>query len=141
MASKSKAPSAQVVHPTAGQTIQTAEFSGSQFSSILAAIKQSEMKLDQKFADFRADMQDAQEEAATKAANRVRRDKPYDCKRKSHEEQASFNEKVQDVVKEARDALEAVADSPAIQWAVTFGLPPQYVIFPQKFDLFCVMKE
>ena len=62
MASKSKAPTAstsaspvtaQVIPPTAGNT---AEFSGSQFAALLSAIKQSETKLDQKFADFRSDM-------------------------------------------------------------------------------------
>ena len=57
----------------------------------------------------------AQEEAATKAANRVQRDKPYEYKKKAHEEQASFNEKVQEAVGEARDALETATDSPAVQ--------------------------
>ena len=65
------------------------------------------------------DMKEAQEEAATKAANRVRRDKPYEYKKKAHKEQASFNEKVQEAVGEARDALETATDSPAVQRAKT----------------------
>ena len=40
-------------------------------------------------------MKGAQEEAAVKAASCVLwRDKPYDFKKKAHEEQATFNHKV-----------------------------------------------
>ena len=39
-------------------------------------------------------MKGAQEEAVAKAASRVRHEKPYDYKKKAHEEQATFNEKV-----------------------------------------------
>ena len=119
MASKSKSPStstitgpsvtAQVVQPHGPPT--GSELSRSQFASLLAAIKDSESRLDQRFCDFKG----AQEEAA-KAAKRVRHEKPYDYKKKAHEEQATFNAKVQDALKEATDALE---DSPAIQRAKT----------------------
>ena len=50
---------------------------------------------DQRFSDFKTDIKGAQEEAAAKAAKRVRHEKPYDYK-KAHEEQATFNAKVQD---------------------------------------------
>lgn len=59
----------------------------------------------------------------TKAANCVRREKPYAFKKKAHEEQASFNKKVHDVVEEARDALETATDSLAVQWATAALLP------------------
>ena len=55
--------------------------------------------MNQKFTDFKAEMKGAQEEAVAKAASRVQREKPYDYKKKAHEEQAIFNEKVQDAVK------------------------------------------
>ena len=93
------------------------EPSSSQFATLLAAIKQSEARLDQKLADFRSDMKETQEEAAAKAASRVRREKPYEYKKKAHEEQATFNEKVRESVREAQDALETAADSPAIERA------------------------
>ena len=122
MASKSKSPStstitgpsvtAQVVQPHGPPT--GSELSRSQFASLLAAIKDSESRLDQRFSDFKG----AQEEAA-KAAKRVRHEKPYDYKKKAHEEQATFNAKVQDALKEATDALDDTADSPAIQRAKT----------------------
>ena len=67
------------------------------------------MRVDQKLADFRSDMK---EEVATKAANRVRHDKPYEYK-KPHKEQASFNKKIQEAVGEERDALVTDTDSPA----------------------------
>ena len=49
----------------------------------------------------------------------MRRDKPYAYKKKAHEEQATFNEKVQEAVREAHEALETATDSPAVQRAKT----------------------
>ena len=124
MASKSKSPStstitgpsvtAQVVQPHGHGPPTGSELSRSQFASLLAAIKDSESRLDQRFSDFKG----AQEEAA-KAAKCVRHEKPYDYKKKAHEEQATFNAKVQDALKEATDALDDTADSLAIQRAKT----------------------
>ena len=102
-------------------TTQAADPSSTQFATLLAAIRQSETRLDQKLAVFRSDIREAQEEAATKAVNRVRRDKPYDFKKRAHEEQASFNEKVQEAVGEASEALETATDSPAVQRALQQG--------------------
>ena len=62
-------------------------------------------------------MKGAPEEAAAKAASRVRLEKPYEYKRKAHEEQTTFNAMVQEAVKEAADALEEATDSPAVQRA------------------------
>ena len=58
-----------------------------------------------------------QDEAATKAVNRVRNDKPYHYKKKAHEEQARFNAQVVESVQEAHDAFASIEDSPAIQRA------------------------
>ena len=85
---------------------QTEQLSGSQFASLLAAIRSSEERLDQKLA-----------EAATKAANRVRHDKLYTYKKKAHEEQAQFNAQVQGTIQEAQDAFAAVESSPALHRA------------------------
>ena len=59
----------------------TAQLPGSQFAALLAAIRDSEHRLDRKLADFKTDVQQAQDEAATKAVNRVRNDKPYHYKK------------------------------------------------------------
>lgn len=64
-------------------------------------------------------MKEAQEETATKVANRVRRDKPYAYKKKAHEEQATFNEKVQEAVWEAHESLETATASPGVERAKT----------------------
>ena len=101
----------------AEQAISTAQLPGSQFAALLAAIRDSEHRLDRKLADFKADVQQAQDEAATKAVNRVRNDKPYHYKKKAHEEQARFNAQVVESVQEAHDAFAAIEDSPAIQRA------------------------
>ena len=77
----------------------------------------TEHRLDRKLADFKADVQQAQDEAATKAVNRVQNDKPYHYKKKAHEEQARFNAQVEESVQEAHDAFAAIEDSPAIQRA------------------------
>ena len=113
MASKSISVTAKVIPPSSQSSTDP---SNAQFATLLAAIKQSETRLDQKLVAFRSDLK---EEAATKAANRVRRDKPYAYKKKAHEEQATFNEKVQEAVREAHEALETATDSPAVQRAKT----------------------
>ena len=94
----------------------TAQLPGSQFAALLAAIRDSEHRLDRKLADFKTDVQQAQDEAATKAVNRVRNDKPYHYKKKADEEQARFNAQ-EESVQEAHDAFAAIEDSPAIQRA------------------------
>ena len=101
----------------AEQAIYTAQLPGSQFAALLAAIRDSKHRLDRKLADFKADVQQAQDEAATKAVNRVRNDKPYHYKKKAHEEQACFNVQVEESVQEAHDAFAAIEDSSAIQRA------------------------
>ena len=63
-------------------------------SAILREIRESQRKLDTKFAKFQDEIKQGQEDAAAKALKRVRREKPYAYKRKGNEEQASFNEKV-----------------------------------------------
>ena len=47
---------------------------------------------------YKSDVRQAQDEAATKAVNRVRRQKPYEFKRKAREEQAHFNAQVEESV-------------------------------------------
>ena len=75
--------------PLKGKAVTTAgELPGTQFNSLLAAIKSSEARIEQRFVDFKTEIKGAQEEAASKAASRVRREKPYDYKKKAHEEQA-----------------------------------------------------
>ena len=96
---------------------QSESLSESQFSSLLSAMQESERRLDRKLADFRTDVRQAQDEAATKAVNRVQREKPYEFKRKPHEEQARFNAHFEESVREAQHALATVDDSPSLQRA------------------------
>ena len=99
------------------QAISTAQLPGSQFAALLAAIRDSEHRLDRKLANVKADVQQAQDEAATKAINRVRNDKPHHYKKKALVEQACFNAQVEESVQDAHDAFAAIVDSPAIQRA------------------------
>lgn len=75
-------------------------------SAILREIRESQKKLDTKFAKFQDEVKQGQEDAAAKALKRVRREKPYAYKRKGNEEQASFNEKVEDAIVAAQTELE-----------------------------------
>ena len=96
MASKSNASSRGTGAVTAKVTppaTQPTYLSNTQFASLLATIKQSHTRLEQKVANFRSDMKVAQEEAATKVVTRIQRDNPYQYKGKVRKEQAFFNEK------------------------------------------------
>ena len=88
----------------------TATFSGSRFASLLSAIQEH---LDHKLAEFKADVRQAQDDAA----GHVRHDKPYTFKKKAHEEQARFNGKVEESIQEAQDALANLKEFPAHQRA------------------------
>ena len=118
MASKGKTPAAVTARVLTSspieQTTPSNQLPGPQFAALLAAIRESEHRLDRKLVDFRVDVQQAQDEAATKAVNRMRHDKPYEFKKKAHEEQARFNTQVQESVQEAHDALATIEDSPAL---------------------------
>ena len=120
---------AQVLPPSApgGSAVgtrprQSESLSESQFSTLLYAMKESERRLDRKLADFRSNVRQAQDEAATKAVNRVQRERPYEFKRKAHEEQARFNAQIEESVREAQYALAIVDDSPSLHTAVSRAL-------------------
>ena len=64
------------------------------------AIQTSQNRIDQKFIDFRSEVQRSQEDAAAKALKRVRHEKPYAWRKKGHEEQYSFNSRVKEAIGE-----------------------------------------
>ena len=63
-------------------------------AAILKDIRESQKKLSDKFVHFQEEVKRGQEDAATKALKRVRREKSYVYRRKGNEEQALFNEKI-----------------------------------------------
>lgn len=67
--------------------------------------------MEQRFSAFKDELKGANEKAAAKAASCIRREKPYEFKKKAHEEQETFN----DTIKEAATALKGTTDSLAIQ--------------------------
>ena len=70
------------------------------------AIHASEERLDSKLAEFRTEVREGQEQAATTALKRVRRDKPYNFKRKGNEEQAAVNTRLDETLAEAQAELD-----------------------------------
>ena len=57
--------------------------------------------MEERFAEFRAEIWLGQEDAAAKALKRARYEKLYEYNRKSNQEQAAFNAKVDEAVAEA----------------------------------------
>lgn len=90
-----------------------------QFAQLMGAIGASQTRMDDKFAEFQAEVRRGQEDAAAKALKRVRYEKPYEYRRKGNEEQATFNAKLDEVVAEAETQLEEAGPSlaPALQRA------------------------
>ena len=86
----------------------------SQFTALMAAIQDSERRLDSKLADFKSDVKRAQEEATSKVIARAHQEKPFVYKKKSHDEQARFNHSVEVKIAEVQDALDEADESPAV---------------------------
>ena len=97
---------------TSGQSIPAA-----QFSQLMEAIQSSQERFEQKFADFRAEVRQSQEEAAAKALKRARHEKPYAWRKKGHEEQFGFNSRVDEAIAEAQGELASAGSSAALEKA------------------------
>ena len=80
-------------------------------------MQESERHLNRKLAEFKSDVWQAQDEAVTKADKCVWREKPYELKRRAHEEHTRFNPQVEESVQEAQDALANINDSLSFQHA------------------------
>ena len=91
---------------TSGTTAAKTAAKDADMSAILNEIRESQRKLSSKFVQFRDEIKRGQEDAAEKALKRVRREKPYVYKRKGNEEQAIFNEKVEEAIASAQLELE-----------------------------------
>ena len=76
-------------------------------------IRESQSRLDAKFVQYQ--VKKGQE--AAKALKRVRREKPYTYRRKRNEEQAVFNEKVEDTLVAAQTDIEDAQASAALDKA------------------------
>ena len=86
-----------------------------QFALLMRAFSASQARMDERFAEFRAEIRLGQEDVAAKALKRARYEKPYEYKRKSNQDQAAFNAKVDEAVAEAEHQIEEAAwtiDSP-----------------------------
>ena len=79
--------------------------------------------MDEKLAEFHTEMRKGQEDTATKVLKRARlQDKPYQFKKKEKEEHAKFNEKVDDILRQAKMELEDSTVSAAPSTSVTEAL-------------------
>ena len=84
-----------------------------QFSLLMGAFSASQTRMEERFAEFRAEIRLGQEDAAAKALKRARYEKPYEYKRKGNQEQAAFNAKVDEAVAEAELLIEEAGPSTA----------------------------
>ena len=69
--------------------------------------------MEERFAKFRAEIRLGQEDATAKALKQARYEKPYEYKRKSNQEQAAFNAKMDEAVAEAELQIEEAGPSTA----------------------------
>ena len=76
--------------PGPSATTSVTIFAG-HFSQLMAAITASQSLVGMKLQQFREDIWQGQEEAATKALKWARYDKPYVSKKRGNEEQVTFN--------------------------------------------------
>lgn len=67
--------------------------------------------------DFKEEVRQGQEEAVARALKRALTDEHYTFKKKSNEEQATFNSEVQEPLREVKTALESAGKAPVIDRA------------------------
>ena len=88
------------------------------FSQLMTAITASQSVVDAKLQQFRVEIRQGQEEAATKAVKRTRYEKPYTFRKRGNEEQATFNAKVEEALSQAKTDLSSIPIAPATSWAI-----------------------
>ena len=91
----------------------TVAVSADQFTQLMAAINDTQSRLDAKLAKFEEEVRQGQEDAAAKAPKRAKYEKPYAFKKRGNEEQASFNAKVDESLAQAESDLASVMAGPA----------------------------
>ena len=79
-----------------------AAITSGQFAQLMEAIQASQNRIAEKLAQFQDEVGLGQEEAVAKALKRIHIESPYTYRRKGNEEQAGFNRKVEDTIKEAQ---------------------------------------
>ena len=87
--------------------------SADHFAQLMSAITASQSVVDEKLQQFREEIRQGQEEAATKAVKRARYEKPYVFRKRGNEEQASFNAKVEEALSQAESDLSSISAPPA----------------------------
>ena len=92
--------------------------------------------MEEKFAEFYAEIRLGQEDAAANALKRSRYEKPHEYKRKGNKQQAAFNAKLDEAVAKAKLQIEEAGPSkaPAVERskeALKKGrlVPPQYCVW------------
>ena len=76
---------------------------------IMDAIKETQAKLDDRLAEFKSEIRESQEKAATSAVRKAR--EPPTFRKKAHQEQHKFNEKIDEAMERAETELDAMPSS------------------------------
>ena len=74
-------------------------------SVVLDEIRQSERRMEDRLKQLETEMRHSQDEAVQKAAKKAKREKGVVFRKKGHQEQHDFNEKVCECLEEAEDEL------------------------------------
>ena len=86
-----------------------------QFAELMSKIQESQARLHDELSVFKEEVRQGQEEAATKAIERARYEKPYQYKRKGNEEQAAFNPRVDEALAKIQLELPEARTTPALE--------------------------
>ena len=91
-----------------------------QFTQLMEAIASSQTRMEHRFAEFRDEVRQGQEDVASKALKWAKFEKPYIYRRKGNKEQAIFNSCLYETVAEVETELAATSSStPSSTTAIT----------------------
>ena len=82
-----------------------------QFNHLMESIESTRTQLEQKLAEFKAEVRNGQEKAAASAVHKVRQETPYTFKRKGNQEQFRANQRIDETLIIAETELESVPDT------------------------------
>ena len=99
----------ETVHRSRYYTTQVIQAAMSDLEKIMDAIKETQAKLDDKLAEFKSEIRESQEKAATSAVRKAR--EPPTFRKKAHQEQHKFNEKIDEAMERAETELDAMPSS------------------------------
>ena len=103
----------QCLHDDESESRERASITQDHFTLWMGPFSASQVRMEEKFAEFYAEIRLGQEDAAANALERSRYEKPHEYKHKGNKQQAAFNAKLDEAVAEAKLQIEEAGPSKA----------------------------